>query len=249
MYEASCSNDLEIFSSASAIVAKSELIFKNNNAIISKIISHINYGGITMSTHTIDRLFNSSIPHVTYRIATTDDAAELVNIYAPFVRNTAITDEYEVPSVEEFASRIADVLTKFPYIVVLIDDKISGYAYAHAFHPRAAYSWCAEMSIYLSDDCHGMGIGRELYGIMESILNKQNIANLYSCVAYVENKDEYLTQASVHFHEHMGFKICAHLHNCGYKFNRWYDMVYMEKVIGEHVHDMPKLIPFPELKL
>ncbi len=201
-----------------------------------------------MNPNNIDTLLKSSIPNVTYRLATTDDAAELVNIYAPFVKNTAITYEYEVPSVSEFASRIADVLAKFPYIAVLIDGKISGYAYAHAFHPRAAYSWCAEMSIYLANDCHGMGIGRELYGIMETILKKQNILNLYSCVAYTEVEDEYLTQASVHFHEHMGFKICAHLHNCGYKFNRWYDMVYMEKTIGEHISGTPKVIPFPQLE-
>lgn len=200
-----------------------------------------------METDKTNSLFTSTIPNVTYRLATTDDAAKLLNVYEPYVKNTAITYEYDVPSVAEFASRIEDVLTKFPYIVVLIDDKISGYAYAHAFHPRAAYSWCAELSIYLSEDCHGMGIGRELYGIMENILKKQNILNLYSCVAYTEIEDEYLTQASVRFHEHMGFKTCAHLHNCGYKFNRWYDMLYMEKTIGEHTTDTPKVIPFPLL--
>lgn len=202
-----------------------------------------------MNSLIYDAFFKSKIPNVTYRLADTDDAAELLKVYEPYVNNTAITYEYEVPSVEEFASRISDVLTKFPYIAVLIDDKISGYAYAHAFHPRAAYSWCAELSIYLSNDCHGMGIGRELYGIMENILKKQNILNLYSCVAYTEIEDEYLTQASVHFHEHLGFKICAHLHNCGYKFNRWYDMVYMEKNIGEHIKDMPAVIPFNELDI
>lgn len=202
-----------------------------------------------MNTQNNDTLFKSKISNVTYRLATTDDAAELLKVYEPYVKNTAITYEYEVPSVEEFASRISDVLTKFPYIVVLVDDKISGYAYAHAFHPRAAYSWCAELSIYLSNDCHGMGIGRELYGIMENILKKQNILNLYSCVAYTEVEDEYLTQASVHFHEHLGFKTCAHLHNCGYKFNRWYDMVYMEKTIGEHITAMPTVIPFSKLDI
>lgn len=202
-----------------------------------------------MDTDKINSLFTSTIPHVTYRLATTADAAGLLKVYEPYVKNTAITYEYEVPTIEEFASRIADVLEKFPYIVVLIDGKISGYAYAHAFHPRAAYSWCAELSIYLSGYCHSMGIGRELYGIMEKILKKQNILNLYSCVAYTEVEDEYLTQASVHFHEHMGFTTCAHLHKCGYKFNRWYDMVYMEKTIGEHVENMPAVIPFPELDL
>lgn len=194
-----------------------------------------------------DTLFKSAIPNVAYRLAVPSDAPELLKVYEPYVKNTAITYEYDVPSVEEFASRIEDVLTKFPYIAVLINGKISGYAYAHPFHPRAAYSWCAELSIYLSNDCHGMGIGRELYGIMETILKKQNILNLYSCVAYTETEDEYLTQASVHFHEHMGFKTCAHLHKCGYKFGRWYDMVYMEKTIGEHAENMSDVIPFHKL--
>lgn len=92
-----------------------------------------------------------------------------------------------------------------------------------------------------------MGIGRELYGIMEQLLREQHILNLYACVAYTEFEDEYLTQASVHFHEHMGFKICAHLHECGYKFGNWYDMVYMEKTIGPHVPFMDEVIPFPKL--
>ena len=87
-----------------------------------------------MNTQNNDTLFKSKISNVTYRLATTDDAAELLKVYEPYVKNTAITYEYEVPSVEEFASRISDVLTKFPYIAVLIDGKISGYAYAHACH-------------------------------------------------------------------------------------------------------------------
>lgn len=200
-----------------------------------------------MDKNELNSLFKSTIPNVTYRLADTSDASELLKIYEPYVKNTAVTYEYDVPSIEEFASRIEDVLTKFPYIAVLINGRISGYAYAHAFHPRAAYSWCAELSIYLSNDCHGMGIGRELYGIMEQLLREQHILNLYACVAYTEFEDEYLTQASVHFHEHMGFKICAHLHECGYKFGNWYDMVYMEKTIGPHVPFMDELISFPKL--
>ena len=105
-----------------------------------------------MDKNELNSLFKSAIPNVTYRLADTSDASELLKIYEPYVKNTAVTYEYDVPSIEEFASRIEDVLTKFPYIAVLINGRISGYAYAHAFHPRAAYSWCAELSIYLSND-------------------------------------------------------------------------------------------------
>ena len=134
-----------------------------------------------MDKNELNSLFKSAIPNVTYRLADTSDASELLKIYEPYVKNTAVTYEYDVPSVEEFASRIEDVLTKFPYIAVLINGRISGYAYAHAFHPRAAYSWCAELSIYLSNDCHGMGIGRELYGIMEQLLSAAHSKSLRMC--------------------------------------------------------------------
>ena len=91
-----------------------------------------------------------------------------------------------------------------------------------------------------------MGIGRELYGIIEDIMRKQNILNLYACIACTETEDEHLTNASTHFHEHLGFKLCGHFKHCGYKFGKWYDMVWMEKTIGEHVTDTPPVIPFHE---
>lgn len=190
--------------------------------------------------------YASSIPGVSYRIASPEDAPALLNIYGPYVTNTAITFEYEVPSEAEFATRISRTLEHFPYLVVLIDNKICGYAYVSPFHARAAYSWCVELSIYLSFECHGMGIGRELYGIIEDIMRKQNILNLYACIACTETEDEHLTNASTHFHEHLGFKLCGHFKHCGYKFGKWYDMVWMEKTIGEHVTDTPPVIPFHE---
>ena len=66
-------------------------------------------------------------------------------------------------------------------------------------------------------------------------MKEMGILNLYACIAYPEEEDEYLTKNSVRFHEHLGFKEAGRFHKCGYKFNRWYDMVWMEKLIGEHV--------------
>lgn len=189
----------------------------------------------------------SKLDGITYRAATPKDAASLLKIYAPYVLDTAITFEYEIPSEAEFADRISHTLERYPYFVAIKNDTIIGYAYASAFHPRAAYSWCAELSIYLDMKVRGNGLGREMYEIMEEFLKKQNILNLYACIAYTENEDEYLTNASMHFHEKMGYVLNGTFHNCGYKFDRWYDMIWMEKIIGNHNPDTKKIISFLEI--
>ncbi len=170
---------------------------------------------------------------VQIRMATPADAEALLDIYAPYVQNTAITFEYDVPALEEFRDRIQTTLERYPYLVALQDNHIVGYAYAGAFHPRAAYQWCAEMAIYLAPEATGQGIGRLLYDTLESALKQKGILNLYACIAYPQVEDEYLTYNSVHFHEHMGYQTVGHFHQCGYKFGRWYDMIWMEKIIGE----------------
>lgn len=87
--------------------------------------------------------------NIVLRTAKPSDADRLLEIYAPYVENTAITFEYEVPSVDEFRQRIENTLKKYPYIVAIKDDKIVGYAYAGTFKSRAAYDWDVELSVYL----------------------------------------------------------------------------------------------------
>lgn len=164
-----------------------------------------------------------------------EEAEKLLRIYTPYITDTAITFEYDVPSVEEFEDRIIKIKEKYPYLVAESDGEILGYAYAAAFHPRAAYSRCVEMAIYLKMDARRQGIGQKLYEELEVRLKEQGILNLYACIGYAPVEDEYLTNASVRFHEKMGYKINGRFTKCGYKFGRWYDMVWMEKMIGEHV--------------
>jgi len=171
---------------------------------------------------------------IVIRTTTPADAQELLKIYAPYVEHTAISFEYEVPSVEEFARRIENTLKKYPYLVAEQAGEILGYAYASSFHTRAAYAWSAETSIYVKTDAKKQGIGKALYEELERLLKQQNILNLYACIAYPEQEDEYLTRDSVRFHEHLGFGLIGEFHKCGYKFNRWYNIVWMEKHIGEH---------------
>ena len=174
------------------------------------------------------------IDDISIRFAKPEDAKELLKIYAYYVTDTAISFETEVPSVEEFKLRIEEVLKSYPYIVACKDDEILGYAYLHSFVGRKAYELSAETTIYLNPDKKKMGIGKKLYSVLEDIAKAQNITNLYSCIGYVDKEDEYLNNNSVQFHEHIGFRMVGKFENCGHKFGRWYHMVWMEKIIGEH---------------
>lgn len=168
------------------------------------------------------------------RKVTVDDAKELLDIYAPYVEQTAITFEYDVPSVGEFVERIKKISSKYPYIAAVEDGKIVGYAYASAFKERAAYQWSVETSIYVDMLKRQNGVGRLLYEALEQRLREQGILNSNACISYAEVEDDHLTNDSVHFHEKLGYELVAHFHKCGKKFGKWYDMVWMEKMLGEH---------------
>lgn len=179
---------------------------------------------------------------VTIRMAVPEDAEALLKIYAPYVEKTAVTFEYEVPSVAEFSDRIKRTLKKYPYLAAELDGEVVGYAYAGTFHERAAYDWAVETSIYVREDKKGFGIGRALYSVLEHILLQQNILNVNACIAYPAREDEYLTKDSVRFHEKLGYRMAGRFHQCGYKFGRWYDMVWMEKHLGSHPENPEKVI-------
>jgi len=185
--------------------------------------------------------------NIRIRTAGSDDAESILSVYAPYVKNTAITFEYDVPTVSEFRMRIENTLRKYPYLVAEKSGKIIGYAYTGSFVGRAAYDWSAETTIYLGDDAKGIGLGRRLYERIEEISKAQHILNLYACIAYPEIDDKYLTGNSVAFHKHMGYEAVGKFHRCGYKFGRWYNMVWMEKLLGEHPACPDPVIPFPEL--
>ena len=174
---------------------------------------------------------------INIRIATVKDAEQLLKIYAPYVESTAITFEYEVPSVEEFAGRIKHVLSKYPYLVAEQDGELLGYAYVSSFKERAAYAWAVETSIYVNQNVKHRGIGRKLHDALENALREQGILNMNACIAYPPKEDEYLDKNSVEFHHHMGYRLVGEFYKCGYKFHRWYNMVWMEKLIGEHLSD------------
>ena len=176
------------------------------------------------------------------RNADLKDAEHLLQIYDYYVKNTAITFEYVTPSLVEFENRITVTLKRYPYLVIIDDGVIKGYAYAGVFKARAAYDWSCEISIYIDHKCIKNGLGRKLYDALENRLKKMGFLNLYACIAYPENEDEYLTRNSAQFHEHLGFKKTGEFHKCGFKFNRWYNMIWMEKMIGKHTENPKNII-------
>lgn len=179
----------------------------------------------------------------------TEDAAALLAIYEPYVLNTAITFEYEVPTVEEFENRIRTISLKLPYIKAVDDNGvIAGYAYANTFKARAAYDWSVETTIYVNQDLRGQGVGRMLYSELEKRLTKIGILNANACIAVLrqdQDSDEHLTNGSVAFHEKLGYTEVGRFNCSGYKFGTWYDMIWMEKMLGEH-SDRPEPVRFGE---
>lgn len=166
------------------------------------------------------------------RSAKISDAEELLSIYAPYVIDTAITFEYDVPTTEEFRERIENTLKKYPYLCAVENGKILGYAYATTFKERAAYQWSVELSIYVEKKARRQGVGRKLYEALEKELKKNGISNLYACIAVpVQEADEYLNFDSENFHARLGFKKVGTFTKCARKFGRFYSMIWMEKFI------------------
>lgn len=161
------------------------------------------------------------------RLANVEDTAKILEIYVPFITDTAISFEYTVPSEEEFAERIISIGKEYPYLVCEENDTIIGYAYAHRYLERAAYQWDVEVTVYLSPEAQGKGIGIRLYAALEALLYRQGIKNLYSCITASNTR-------SIRFHEAAGYNLIGTFKNAGYKSNAWQDVVWMEKAIAAY---------------
>ena len=156
------------------------------------------------------------------RIAEEKDIPAILDIYAPYVLNTTITFEYDVPTQEEFTRRFRDITRQYPWLVYEEAGKILGYAYASAPYSRAAYAWCAEPSVYLLPEARGRGIGTLLYAALEQILACQGYQVLYALIT-AENTGSKI------FHEKRGYRLSVLFPDCGFKFGRWLGVIWMEK--------------------
>ncbi len=182
---------------------------------------------------------------ITIRKAEPADAERLREIYSYYVKNTVVSFEVEPPSAKEFRQRMERTLERYPYLVLLREGRIEGYAYAGPFRGRAAYDWSCETTVYLDPDARKQGLGRRLMEALEAELQRMGIVNLYACIGYPEAEDEYLTANSADFHAHMGYEKVGDFRRCGYKFGRWYGMIWMAKTLGPHETEPEPIVPWP----
>ncbi|WP_283170740.1 GNAT family N-acetyltransferase [Curtanaerobium respiraculi] len=178
------------------------------------------------------------------RIATPQDAADLLDIYTPYVTDTAVTFETHVPTVGEFEERIRSIQAMYPYLVAECGSEMVGYAYASRYRARRGYDWDVETSIYLRREHRRLGAGRKLYTKLEECCRAQGVVNMLACVSYSEEETEHLSHDSIRFHERLGYQRVGRLDRIGLKFNRWYDIVWMQKSIADRTENQAPLLPF-----
>ncbi|MBC7778330.1 MAG: N-acetyltransferase [Phycisphaerae bacterium] len=171
------------------------------------------------------------------RLGRKEDAKGVLAIYKHYVIHTAITFEYEVPSIEEMENRIINILKKYPYLVCEDDDKIVGYAYASDFRHRAAYQWSPESAIYLSNAIQGKGIGKILYQTLFDVLRFQGFYNVFAGVALPN-------EASIKLHLKLAFEEIGDYKNIGYKHGKWHTTKWFQLALKDYGVDpeTPELI-------
>lgn len=178
------------------------------------------------------------------RIATSADAAQINEIYRPYVEKTAITFEEVPPTAAEMAAKIAKVEQDFPFIVYEEEDanasssKILGYAYATRYRERAAYRWSLEDSVYLREDARGRGLGRALLGALIELLRDTGYAKIYAVITPPN-------PASVALHERFGFTPLCRFSDTAFKLGAWQAIDWMELSLREPTVTPEEPVPFP----
>ena len=173
----------------------------------------------------------------TIRLATEDDADQVLEIYAPFCRETPVSFETEPPSLDEMRRRIAKTLPDFPWLVCEENGLILGYAYASKHRERAAYVWSVDVSAYVREGRRRGGLGRALYTSLFAILRLQGYHNALAGITLPNPGSEGI-------HRSMGFQPVGVYKNIGYKCGRWHDVAWSQLALRE-----PEPEPRPPLAL
>lgn len=165
---------------------------------------------------------------------------DILDIYSYYIINSPATFEIDIPEYSEFKQRVLNIQQKYPYLTALYNGKVAGFAYAAPLRSRKAYDYSCETTIYIHNEFLNKSIGKALYSKLFDDIKEQNIINIYACITE-SNKE------SVLFHEKFGFQKVAHFHKCGYKFNKWHDILWLEKIISNHSINPLPFINFNDL--
>ena len=164
------------------------------------------------------------------RLATGADAEGVLAIYAPIVRDTAISFELGPPTVEQMQERIASTGDRLPWLVAEEAQQVIGYAYASRYRERAAYQWSIEVSAYVREDARRTGVARVLYKALLGILADLSYRTALAGIALPND-------ASVAFHESMGFTPVGIYQKVGYKLGSWHDVGWWQLPLGEYTNN------------
>jgi phosphinothricin acetyltransferase len=174
------------------------------------------------------------------RAARVSDARDIASIYAPIVRDSAISFETEPPDEREMRHRIEATLPVLPWLVCERGGEIVGYGYASAFHPRPAYRWATELSVYVAHSARGAGVGGALGNSLLSVLTRQGFVSAIALIALPN-------APSVGLFESLGFVPVGTHHRVGFKLGRWYDVGRWERPLAERSPDPSPPVPFARL--
>lgn len=164
------------------------------------------------------------------------DIPAITQIYRHHVLHGTATFETDPPTEADMASRRAGVLSKqLPWLVAEVNGQVLGYAYANWFRPRAAFRYCVEDSIYLAPEAGGQGLGRAL---LAELMAQSERAGMRKMVAVIGDSSN---TASIGLHRALGFQLLGTMQDCGWKFERWLDIVLMERILGVGARTCPSL--------
>ena len=158
------------------------------------------------------------------RLAKLADANQIADIYNYYILNTTVTFEKTPVSSEEMRDRIEKTLVKYPWLVIEVDNRIQGYAYATDWKPRWAYRHSVESTVYLRNGQSGNGYGSRLYRQLIDDLKQQNVHTMIGGIAQPN-------EGSIALHEKLGFVKVAHFKEVGYKFEKWVDVAYWQLIL------------------
>jgi L-amino acid N-acyltransferase YncA len=176
----------------------------------------------------------------TIRAANPGDAAGVHAIYAPVVRDTVISFEYDAPDVGEMRSRIAKVQDAgYPWLVADDDGVVIGYAYAGPFRSRTAYDWTCEVSVYIHHDHRGRGIGALLYGKLFAVLRRQGFRVAIAGATWPNRASEAL-------HLRFGFRQVGLFPGIGWKQGAWHDVIFWQLDLADANSGAPGITSFTE---
>lgn len=177
----------------------------------------------------------------TIRLAEKRDVSGILEIYAPFITDTAVTFEETVPSEESFWERIQGIMAELPFLVCEIEGKIAGYAYASGYRSRASYRWSKEVSVYVHPDFQRKRVAHALYTSLNEMVKYQGIADLLAIITMPN-------EPSVTFHEYFGYRKCAEFSKVGYKLGQWQNVGWFELFLQDETQPpKERILPLNEI--